>query len=172
MQTQSSAKPGSSSSGLWRALFLDLAVHVEGAIEKICGSKSASQPAQMGEMAQLEAARALVAAGDVRPVKEAITCLVNKDSSAWRVKLLEETLSATPGIMASADVRILSEVSDPLQRVSSDSVADLKSPGMEWDVYRNLDCSRLRQLAKLELKRRDGCVSPRESALAKAAAHS
>ncbi|MBI2680526.1 MAG: hypothetical protein HYX25_05905 [Candidatus Solibacter usitatus] len=92
-------------------------------------------------------------AGDQQPGKMAVMSLTNKTAGQWEIRVLEEILTGAPASMEPADLQAIVDSRDPSQKVSSAGMENLHVDHT-WDVYRTLDCSHLRKLAKQELSQR------------------
>jgi hypothetical protein len=107
----------------------------------------------LSEADKLEAVLARALAGDQQPAKMAVMSLTNRSAVPWDIKVLEQILTGVPAAMAIADLQTIVDSRDPMQKVSSAGMENLQID-RSWDVYRTLDCSHLRKLAKQELGRR------------------
>jgi hypothetical protein len=113
----------------------------------------AAPAAPLSEADQLAALLARATAGDPQPAKMAVLKLVNKSAGPWDIKVLEQILTGASASLEEADLQAIVDSRDPTQKVSSAGMENLHIDGT-WDVYRTLDCSHLRKLAKQELSRR------------------
>ncbi len=109
--------------------------------------------APLSEADKLAALVARATAGDQQPGKAAVLSLVNKSAGPWDLKILEQILKGAPVSLEESDLQAIVDSRDPTQKVSSAGMENLHVDGT-WDVYRTLDCSHLRKLAKQELSRR------------------
>ena len=112
---------------------------------------AAARPLSEAEKLAALLARAL--AGDQQPAKMAVMSLTNKTAGPWDIKVLEEILTGAPASMEAADLQAIVDSRDPSQKISSAGMENLHID-QTWDVYRTLDCSHLRKLAKQELSQR------------------
>ena len=113
----------------------------------------ATPAAPLSEADRLKAVVARATAGDSQPGKAAVLSLVNKTAGQWDIKVLEQILNGASASLEEADLRAIVDSRDPSQKISSAGMENLHIDGT-WDVYRTLDCSHLRKLAKQELSRR------------------
>jgi hypothetical protein len=105
------------------------------------------------EAAKLEALVTRAIAGDQQPAKIAVVSLTNRKATPWEIRVLEEILKGAPASMETADLQAIVDSRDQTQKISSAGMENLQID-RTWDVFRTLDCSHLRKLAKLELGRR------------------
>ena len=110
-------------------------------------------PAPLTEADRIERLLARALAGDQQPVKMAVMSLAKRSAVDWDVRVLEAILKGVPATMETADLQTIVDSRDPMLKVSSAGMENLQID-KSWDVYRTLDCSHLRKLAKLELARR------------------
>jgi hypothetical protein len=108
---------------------------------------------RLTEADKLEALLARALAGDQQPAKMAVASLTNKKATPWDIKVLEQILTGAPASMEAADLQAIVDSRDPTQKISSAGMENLQID-RTWDVFRTLDCSHLRKLAKQELKSR------------------
>jgi hypothetical protein len=113
----------------------------------------AAPPRPLSEAEKLAALLARAIAGDQQPGKLAVMSLTNKTAGPWDLKVLEEILTGAPASMEVADLQAIVDSRDPSQKISSAGMENLHVD-QTWDVYRTLDCSHLRKLAKQELGQR------------------
>jgi hypothetical protein len=116
-------------------------------------STPAAPAAPLTEADKLEAVLARTAAGDLQPAKLAVLSLSNCSAVAWDIKVLEGILTGVPGTMETADLQTIVDSRDPMKIVPASGMENLQID-QSWEVYRTLDCSHLRKLAKAELVRR------------------
>ena len=107
----------------------------------------------MSEAEKLAALLTRALAGDQQPGKMAVLSLTNQTAAQWDLKVLEEILNGAPASMAADDLQAIVDSRDPTQKISAAGMENLQID-QNWDVYRTLDCSHLRKLAKQELSRR------------------
>ena len=113
----------------------------------------AAPPRPPSEAEKLAALLARAQEGDQQPGKKAVMSLTNKTAGPWDLKVLEEILAGAPASMEVADLQAIVDSRDPSQKISSAGMENLHID-QTWDVYRTLDCSHLRKLAKQELSQR------------------
>jgi hypothetical protein len=116
-------------------------------------SAAAAPPRPLSEAEKLAALLARAVAGDQQPGKMAVMSLANRTAGPWDLKVLEEILTGAPASMEAADLQAIVDSRDPSQKISSAGMENLHID-QTWDVYRTLDCSHLRKLAKQELGQR------------------
>jgi hypothetical protein len=107
----------------------------------------------LSEAAKLEALLEGAIAGDQQPAKMAVASLTNRKATPWEIRVLEEILKSAPASIETADLQAIVDSRDPTQKISSAGMENLQID-RTWDVFRTLDCSHLRKLAKQELGRR------------------
>jgi hypothetical protein len=110
-------------------------------------------PRPLSEAEKLAALLTRALAGDSQPAKLAVMSLTNKTAGPWDLKVLEEILTGAPASLEVADLQAIVDSRDPSQKISSAGMENLQID-RTWDVYRTLDCSHLRKLAKQELSQR------------------
>ena len=113
----------------------------------------APPPRPLSEAEKLAALVARALAGDQQPAKMAAISLTNKSAGPWDIKVLEEIMTGAPATIEAADLQAIVDSRDPSQKISSAGMENLHID-QTWDVYRTLDCSHLRKLAKQELSQR------------------
>ncbi len=107
----------------------------------------AAAPRPLTEAEKLAALVARAIAGDAQPGKMSVMSLANKNATPWDIKVLEEILNGAPASLEDTDLQAIVDSRDPTQKISSAGMENLQID-RTWDVFRTLDCSHLRKLAK------------------------
>lgn len=112
------------------------------------------------EIRQRKAAERLAAIGHPLAVRWILANITKRELAQWGVRLLEQVLDGfTPALDADC-LREIASMANPLQRIPQEEVTRHGKPLKgNWQTYRAIDCSALRQRAQAECKRRAAATS-------------
>jgi hypothetical protein len=104
---------------------------------------------------QRKAAALLANIGHPSAVRWALNSVTNRDSAESSVRLLEQIVSEFSHAVEAESLRSIAELDDPLQRITAPptTMGGRQHPA-NWDNYRAVNCSTLREKAEAELLRR------------------
>jgi hypothetical protein len=104
---------------------------------------------------QRKAATLLASIGHPSAVGWALRCVTNRDSSESIVRLLDQIVSDFSHAVESERLQSIAALDDPLQRIETPpaTMGGRQHPG-NWENYRAVNCSALREKAEAELRRR------------------
>jgi hypothetical protein len=104
---------------------------------------------------QRKAAAMLANIGHPSAVRWALGSVTNRDSAESSVRLLEQIVSDFSHSVEAESLYSIAELDDPLQRIASPpaTMGGRQHPA-NWENYRAVNCSALREKAKAELQRR------------------
>jgi hypothetical protein len=104
---------------------------------------------------QRKAAGMLAAIGHPSAVRWALQSVNNREAAEATVRLLEQIVSDYSHSVVTESLRMIAELADPLQRIAAPpTIMGRKQYPANWENYRAVNCSALRQKAQAELKRR------------------
>jgi hypothetical protein len=104
---------------------------------------------------QQRAAALLAKIGHPLAVRWALQCVTNRDSAELSAGLLEQIITDFPNAVEPDCLERLAMFDDPLQRIATPpvSMGGRQHPA-NWENYRAVNCSALREKARAELQRR------------------
>lgn len=104
---------------------------------------------------QQKAATLLAAIGHPSAVRWALGCVTNRDAAESSVRLLEQIVSDFSHAVEAESLQSIAALDDPLQRIETPpmTMGGRQHPG-NWENYRAVNCSTLREKAEVELFRR------------------
>jgi hypothetical protein len=104
---------------------------------------------------QRKAAALLATIGHPSAVRWALRCVTNRDSAESSVRLLEQIVNDFSHAVASESLQNIAALDDPLQRMETPptTMGGRQHP-TNWENYRAVNCSALREKAEAELLRR------------------
>jgi len=127
----------------------DGAVH-QRVIKKLCALLE-----HRSEDQQHKAAALLATIGHPSAVRSALQYVTNRDSAELGVRLLEQVITDFPNAVEADSLEHLAALDDPLQRIATPPVTmGGRQHPANWENYRAVDCSALREKAEAELHRR------------------
>ena len=104
---------------------------------------------------QQKAAAVLATLGHPLAVRWALAGVTNRDCAESRVRILEQIIADFPHAMQLEILERIAELDDPLQKISTPPVSvGGKYQLANWENYRAVNCSGLREKADAELLRR------------------
>jgi hypothetical protein len=107
------------------------------------------------EQHQQKAATVLATIGHPRAVRWALEGVTNRDCAESRVRILEQIIAGFPHAIQLESLERIAALDDPLQRISTPPVSfGGRHQLANWENYRAVNCSMLREKAEAELQRR------------------
>ena len=104
---------------------------------------------------QRKAAGLLANIGHPSAVRWALGCVTNRDAAESSVRMLEQIVSDFSHAIEAESLNSMAALDDPLQRVAARpmTMGGRQHPG-NWESFRAVNCSALREMAEAELLRR------------------
>jgi len=104
---------------------------------------------------QEKAAAVLATIGHPSAVRWALEGVTNRDCAESRVRILEQVIADFPHAMHLESLERIAALDDPLQKISAPPVSiGGRHRLANWENYRAVNCSMLREKAEAELQRR------------------
>lgn len=104
---------------------------------------------------QRKAALMLAAIGHPSAVGWALQSVANRDAAESNVRLLDQIVSNFSHSLTTQSLYDIAELADPLQRIPAPpATMDGRQHPANWQNYRAVNCSALREKAQAELQRR------------------
>ena len=127
----------------------------DGATRQRAIDKFISLLRQGDEQRQQQAAAVLATIGHPLAVKWALEGLTNRDHAEFRVRLLQQVTDDFSHALEVDSLERIAALDDPLQKISAPPVSfGGRHQLANWENYRAVNCSTLREQAKAELHRR------------------
>ena len=104
---------------------------------------------------QQKAAGLLANIGHPSAVRWALGCVTNRDSAESTVRMLEQIVNDFSHTIETESLQSMAVLDDPLQKIAAPpaTMGGRQHPG-NWENYRAVNCSALREKAEAELLRR------------------
>jgi len=120
------------------------------AIKKLCALLEHGS-----EVQQHKAATLLATIGHPSGVRYALQHVANRDCAEFAVRLLEQIISGFANAVETDSLERLATLDDPLQKIATPpmTMGGRQLPA-NWENYRAMNCSALREKAEAELQRR------------------